>query len=106
MAAITLNHASLETWIGEGRRPLSPVYADSSPAITTARKRAPNMKVLLDESKTSRHFPTGGTGPTTGRVRIYLVAIRRICLWILVGLVVGALAAIIALEATIYFWRI
>jgi hypothetical protein len=64
------------------------------------------MKVLLDESETPRHSPTGATGPTTSRSRIYLVAITRICLWILGGLVTGALAAIIALKMAIYFWRI
>jgi hypothetical protein len=64
------------------------------------------MKVLLDESETPRHFPKDGTGPTTSRSRVYLVAIMRICLWIFGGLVAGALAAIIALETTIHFWRI
>jgi hypothetical protein len=64
------------------------------------------MKVLLDESQTPRHSPTDAAGPTTSGSRVYLVAITRICLWVLGGLVAGALAAIIALETAIYFWRI
>jgi hypothetical protein len=64
------------------------------------------MKVSLDESETPRHSATSGIGPTTSSSRVYLVAIMRICLWVFGGLVAGALAAIIALETTIHFWRI
>jgi hypothetical protein len=64
------------------------------------------MTILLHEPETPLHSSEGHTASSTGTAGGYLAAMKRICRWMLVGLLAAcALAAIIALRTAIYFWR-
>ena len=64
------------------------------------------MTILLHESGTTHNSSEDRTFSRTDKARAYLAAIKRICLWMLMGLLAAcALAAVIALKTAIYFWR-